>query len=262
MDTNNSDYSILVLTDLSEASKIALRNATKLAKLVNGKVSAYNVQPVKQFTEEENQLSLGRKLSENYKRTQAKAKRLISAIGEEEDMEIGFTMDWGNVKNCILNKVEDTRPDMVILGRRKSKLTDLLRVGVTQFVIDNCDASILISGSDRELHSFTDLSLGFFGETKEKGGLRIIDHLQEAPRSVKYFGIRSRKQTMETDGPVQKGGTSFVFPQEGPNAIEALTSYVLGTKTQLFCIPQGTDTAVESVKEMVKRLDIPILLYK
>ena len=256
-----SRNTILVLTDFSEGATIALRNAAKLGKLINGKVHAYYVQPVKGM-KEENQLALSRKLRETYRETQAKAKKMINTIADEEGVNISFAMDYGNVKNRILNKIEATGPELVILGKRKSRLLDLIGDRITESVIDNCDANIFISASDRELHSLSDLSLGFFGETEDKGKFKIMDHLRKTPRSIKYFGIRNNRETLESGDTIQKSGSTYMFPQEGTKAIDALTTYVARTKTDLFCIPKTNGPKPQPIKEMVGRLDIPVLVYR
>lgn len=262
MNTNTQSYNFLVLTDFSDASNIALLNAAKFVKLTNGHIHAYHVQTSVPMAVEQNQITLKGRLRENDRQTLSKANKIISAIEEREGIKIEFSMDHGNVKNCVSNKVKETNPDLVFLGRRKSKFLDFIGDKVTQFVIDHCDTSVLISGSNHELHSFSDLSLGFFGETIEKSELKIVDHLNESTRSVKYFGIQSRVSAGETLDTVQKTPTSFIFTQEGLKAIEALTSYVARTNTELFCIPKNNNSKLQPIKEMVNRLDIPILLYK
>lgn len=263
MNMNTSNYNILVLTDFSEASTIALRNAAKLVKMVDGNIHAFYVHPIKPSAEEENQLSLKRRMRDSYRQISAKSKKNLSTIEEEEGVTINFSMDWGNVKTVIKKRVQETNPDLVILGRRKpSKLLSFMGDKVTQYVIDHCATSILISSSNQELHSFSNLSLGFYGETIEKSDFKIIDHLQESHRSVKYFGIRTKSPVAETKNSPEKSTNSFMFPQDSSNAIEALSSYVLRTNTQLFCIPKENNLKPQPVRELVKQLDIPILLYK
>ncbi|MEJ1221848.1 universal stress protein [Sediminicola sp. 1XM1-17] len=262
MNSTPTNYSILVFIDFSETSIIALKNAAKLVKSVNGNIQAHYVEPLRRTAEEENQLTFKRRLTQSLKQSNAKAQKIIAPIAEEEGVEINFTMDWGNIKDSILKKVKDTDPDLVILGRRKAKMLDFIGDKLTQFVVDQLDTNVLISGSHHELHSFSDLYLGFYGETLEKSEFKIIDHLQESNRSIKYFGIRNKMPEHSTGQRDQENNSSFIFPQDGTNAIEALTSYVVRTNTQLFCIPKNNNLELQPVKEMVHRLDIPILLYK
>lgn len=262
MNTNNSNYNILVLTDFSEAATIALRNASKLAKLVNGKLQAYYVQPLQKFAEEENQLSLGRNLRESYTQTLVKGQKLMKTIAEDEGIETFFSTESGNVKNCILNKLKNTNPDLVIIGKRTSNPLKLIGDRVTQFLIDECHTSILIGGKNKELHSFSDLSLGFYGKTIEKDSVKIIESLLQKPHSVKYFGIRSLMSKDIVDEVDTEKENTFMFPQQGMKAIEALTSYVVHAKTDLFCIPMQNSAGLQPVKEMVKRLNIPVLIYR
>lgn len=262
MENKNNKFSILVLTDFSESSRIALRNAAKFAKLVNGSVRAYHVNSLRPFSEEENQLSLSRRLRTHRLETHAVAQEMLASISEEEGLDVNFSMDFGNVKNCVKNKVNTMEPDLVILGKRRPNPLNFLGDRLTQFVIENCNTSILVSSSNEELHSFSDLSLGFYGETIAESDLNIIDHLQEQTNAVNYFGIRNRSLSSETKNEPNKNERSFIFPQEGLKAIEALTSYVSRTNTQLFCISKRDNMDPQPVKQMVSRMDVPILIYK
>lgn len=262
MEKEKTNFKILVLTDFSKSSRIALLNAAKFAKLVNGSVSAYHVRSLQALYEEENQVSLARRRRDELVETHAVAEEMLSRIAEDEGVDVHFSMDFGNVKNCVMNKVSTTYPDLLILGKRKSKILNLLGDRLTQFVVENCNTSILISSSHSELHSFSDLSLGFYGETLEKSDLNIIDHLQETTRPIKYFGIRNQSIEVDTIDEPKKKDRSFIFSQEGDIAIEALTSYVSRTNTELFCIPKKDNSDPQSVMQMVNRIDVPILIYK
>ena len=262
MKKQTNKFNILVLTDFSESSEIAIRNAAKLAKLVNGQVRAYYVKSLKPFAEEENQIALSRRLRKHYMETHASVKEMMSAIQEEEGVRVNFSMDFGNVKNCVSSKVKSLQPDLLILGKRKPNLLSFIGDKLTQHLIDSCDASILISSSDEVLHSFSDLSLGYYGETIAESNLNIINNLKETNHPVNYFGIRNQAIPAETQSEPQKKGRSFIFPQEGVKAIEALTSYVSRSNTQLFCIHNGEHLDPQPVKHMVNNLNVPILIYK
>jgi len=262
MKKKTNKFNILVLTDFSESSGIAIRNAAKLAKLVNGQVRAYYVKSLKPFAEEENQIALSRRLRKHYMETHTSAKKMMSFIEEEEGVRVHFSMDFGNVKNCVSNKVQSLQPDLLILGKRKPKLINFIGDKLTQHLIKRCEASILISSSSEVLHSLTDLSLGYYGETIAESNLNIIQHLQETKHPVNFFGIRNRALETEAQSEPQKKGRSFIFPQEGVKAIEALTSYVSRSNTQLFCIHNGEHLDSQPVKHMVNNLNVPILIYK
>ena len=262
MEKKKNNFSILVLTDFSESSRIALRNAAKFAKLVNGSVGAYHVRSLQALTEEENHISLSRRRCAQQMETHAVAEEMLSRIAEEEGVEVKFSMDFGNVKNCVMSKVNSAHPDLLILGKRKSKVLNVLGDRLTRFVIKNCQTSVLVSSSQSELHSFSDLSLGFYGESVSKSYLNIIDQLQETTGPIKYFGIQNQSTEVDTIVEPKKKERSFIFSQEGEKAVEALISYVSRTNTQLFCIPKKDNSDPQPVMQMVNSMDVPILIYR
>ncbi|NAS13270.1 universal stress protein [Poritiphilus flavus] len=266
-ETPNPKYRLLVLTDLSKASDMALRNAVQLAKAINGKVDVFHAKAPTSVVKFDNQLSAMRSIHHDYNKTQAKLENDIQELESAEGVRIGFKIAYGNVKNAIREHIKETKPDIAVLGKRKSKIIGFLGDGITNFVLNQCSTNVLITDEEQVFHSFNDLSLGIFGDAIEKQGLEILNDLSKAGnKPIKLFSVGESANANVSNQ--EKRTISYVFP-EGSNAMDGLASYVQKTQTQLLCIPssknkdqggrQRKNIIDASVRRMVQKVGIPVL---
>ena len=253
MSTPNQSYRILVLVDDSKASVTALRNAVNLSDTLGGTVSAFHVIPARELAEQENQLATLRFIQRKYRKVSSKIKDMVASVAEKEHTRIPIKIHYGNIKNQIASYVADTNPDILVVGNKKNKKIGFLGDGITQFVIDTCKCNILVSTASHQFHSYTDVSLGIYGDSLEQEGFEVIHHIHEkSDKPARFFSIGNTKDSKSTS---TQDKVSYVFT-EGANALEGLSNYVKRSNTQLFCI-----SAKESpVKQIVKQLDIPVFI--
>ncbi|TAI48806.1 universal stress protein [Flagellimonas allohymeniacidonis] len=264
MDTNTAipKYFISVLMDSSKASHTALTNAVQLAKTLGGRVEVFYAKAPTDVVKFDNQLSAMRAIHEENRSSKNRIKNEIKAISQEEGLPISVKTGYGNLKTAVKDYVNSQTPDIIVLGRRKSKVTGFLTDGVTDFVINECPSHVLILGEDDKFHSFANISLGVFGNTLEEKDFEIVNDLKNnSSKPVRLFNIKSEEGTQELESKLQQT-VSYVF-SEGANAIDGLTSYVKRTKTELFCMPKrtkGKGFGANSTKQVMRKLDVPILI--
>ncbi|MBQ0736153.1 universal stress protein [Aquimarina celericrescens] len=275
MHTRNQDYKyrLLVLSDLSKSSETALKNAVQLAKVIRGRVEVLCVKSPADIADYENQFSAMRAIQEDSREVQTKLKNVVRKTEKEEGITIPFQISYGNIKQTIKEKIDELQPDLVLLGKRKSKLLNFSGHGITKFVLTKCAANVLISGEDHVFHSYTDISLGIFGDTLHSEGLEIINDLKlRGNNPLKFFSIRNRKklepsEAIDYDG---KSAISYVF-SEGVNALDGLASYVSKTNIELLCIPRRRKTSRSTfqlpsigvpIDRVVQKLNVAILVLR
>ncbi len=275
MNTKNSNpkYRLLVLMDLSKASEIALKNAVQLAKVIEGSVEAFHVKAPTDVVKYENQFSAMRAIHEDYGNTKSRLRQIIRKIEKENGIPIAYQIAYGNIKKAIKEHISKVQPEIVLLGKRKSKLVNFLGSGVTKFVLKQCSTNILISGEDHKFHSYTDISLGVYGEILQQKGFEIINDLNlQGTNRIRFFKIRDQKDSQKSAETQQneQETLSYVF-SEGSNALDGLASYISRTNTQLFCIPRKSNkkrllfqfNGVETpLKQVIQKLDIPVLILR
>ncbi len=265
MDTKKSKakYQLAVLMDLPNASEVVLNNAIGLAKTIDGAVEVLCVKAPVDVVKSENQLSAMRTIHKDNRTTEAELQKLIQRVSNREGFPVSWKIAYGNIKNCIKDYISSKQPSIVIMGKQRTKLANFFGKGITEFVVNECGADVLIMGDDKRFHSFSNLSLGVFGNAVKEYDLDIISDLnRQTTKPTKFFSIGD-----SGDAPKEelKDTISYVF-SEGSNALDGLTSYVSKTNTELFCISKQQSKVVlegqVSPKEIAQRLDIPVLITK
>ncbi|GAA4278635.1 universal stress protein [Aquimarina mytili] len=260
---DSTKYRMLALTDLSKSSMTILKNAAQLAKAIGGKIEVFYVKAPADVVNYENQFSAIRAIQEDSRRAQKRLKTMVRKIEKEENIKITFQIAYGNIKNAIQEKISKTKPDIVLLGRRKSKLVNFLSNGITKFLLNECPANVLIAGEDDKFYSYDDTSLGVYGDVLQKDGIEIINDLnQKNSNPIRFFSIRNTKNTKKNIPQHRntKEKVSYIF-SEGTNALDGITSYVSRTNMQLFCISRKHQIK-SSLQQMVYKLDIPVLILE
>ena len=269
----NAKYHLLVLTDLSKSSENALKSAVQLAKTIKGSVEVLHVRPPADVINYENQFSAMRAIQEDSRSAQSKLRQTINTISKKEGIPITFRIAYGNVKSKIKEHIDKVDPQIVLLGKRRSKLIKFLGDSVTEFVLKNCTSNILIGGDDHTFHSFKDISMGVYGEALAQEGFEIINDLNpKGKNSIRFFKVKSQKSSKKRDVAEHNAkSVSYVF-SEGANAWDGLAEYVSRTNMQLFCIPREESESKSSffslkgieipIRQIVHRLNIPVLIMR
>ncbi len=269
--TSNAKYQLLVLTDLTKASDNTLMNAAQLAKVIGGNVEVFHAKAPTDVVKQENQLSAMRTIHKDYNSSKKKLESLKRSIEQKAGIPISYAIGYGNIKTTIKERIDFLKPDIVVLGKRKPKWDNFLREGITEFLLKNSDVNLLIGGDDKKFHSFTDISLGVYGQDVLDDGFEIISELREKnQKPVKMFSMGKSKnaQKSEEHTSAESKMVSYVF-SENDNAFGGLISYVSKTNTQLLCIPGPKNSRKNfsrakgnQIGKMVQKLDIPVLITR
>lgn len=268
---------LLVLLDLSRESYMVLRNAVNLAKTINGSIEIFYVKSPRDVVKCDNQLSAMSDIDEESYVIKKKLKNLANLFSQEENISIIFDFAFGNVKNEIVNRLEKTNPDIVVLGKRKKKPFNFLGDDVTQFLLSIYSGIILIGGEVKGLQSGIKYSIGFYNVILDDDNVEITKKLsKKATNPVKFFRVRKKSES-NTENIIAKGlkiesnfenTIEYVF-EEGSNAINALVDYVSKNNIDLLCMGRGSDKrdgtnrfidAMSEVQKTIQKLNIPLLI--
>ncbi|MFD2098587.1 universal stress protein [Flagellimonas iocasae] len=261
--TTSAKYRISVLLDLTKSSEQVLTNAVQLAKTLDGAVEVFHVKPAADVVQRESQLSAIRTIYKDDRDTRSQMQKLIGTIEREERMTISYRLEYGNVKNRVRDYLALQRPDILVLGKRRP---GFLGDSITDFVINETETHVLITGKDDKFHTFKDLNLGVFTNGLRENGLEIIKDLKrDSDKPVRVFNIKGKVQPSEQElNPLQKS-VSYVFT-EGANALDGLVSYVSRTNTQLLCVPKSQKKVFSfqssPAEQLWRRATVPVFIMK
>lgn len=140
MKTN--DYKILVLSDLKESSNPILIYAAKLANEIDAKVELLHVKGISDILYSENPLTVNEKINDIHNLMNKKMVDYVQPVSKHDNIDIETTFAFGNIKNTIENHIKTTNPDMIILGKSKTKRFKWLNNSLIDFVRNIYDGVI------------------------------------------------------------------------------------------------------------------------
>lgn len=272
-----SKYRMLVLMDLSKASYAALQNAVNLAKLIDGSIEVFHVKSPTDVVKHENQISAMWAIDKERSTAKKKLEALVNNVADQENIPIIYNFIFGNVKHEVKEHIKKTNPDIVVMGKRKQKLVNFIGDGLTQYVLNNYNGGVFITGKDTIITPHDNLSLGFFNETGTEKSIQITEDLKRQSKNpVKLFYLRKNtvanisetKRTQPEKESTAKNTITYEF-EEGTNAIHGIISYISKNNIELLCMDRGNhekntigsfNRMTSNIKEAINKINVPILV--
>ena len=155
-----SKCNILVLSDTDKSARAILKNAINLAKIVDGDVNFFCVKKPTEIVEKDSQLSAMRAINKKFLETDNQIKSLIAALSKDEQIKISHKISFGNLKDEIGEQIEKSKPDIIVLGKQKSKMLSFLGDNIIDFVLKEFSGTVLITSDKITIEANSELSLG------------------------------------------------------------------------------------------------------
>ncbi|MDO6491250.1 MULTISPECIES: universal stress protein [unclassified Cellulophaga] len=249
-------YKILVLSDLKETTVATLQSTVNLAKTINGDVSFFYAKKASDVVVRDNQLSAMRSINEQYNSTDHIISNIIKPISKASNTKIKHSFSFGNVKNEIAKQIEEQQPDVIVLGKRKSKMINIIGDHITDFVLKNYKGLVLITTKNGEVTPVNSLTLGVLNEKKEFFNLKFIEDLiKNSQKTITPLTVaeKGNKEQAILDS---KEAIDFV-PEQGGNEISYISKYLLKSNINLLCVNRAT----KGVRNVINKADVSLLLY-
>lgn len=265
---NTPKYKLLVLTDLSDASNVALENAVNLSKIIDGSIDVFHVLKPSDVSDYENQYSAMHFIDEERAHKKTQLKTLARKISKKEGVLINTSCILGNLKEETLKHIEAVKPDIVVLGKRSKKWVNFLGDSFTKFILDTFEGSVLISGKEKVLQPSEIVSLGMFNTTTDELPVGITSDLRKYSKNpIKRFFIRNEKEQI-----MRKAAARNVITYEfenGSNTMNNIAKYVAKNNIGLLCINPNQKknkgrlrNLKYNIKEAIQKINVPILIVK
>lgn len=264
----NNKYKILVLSDLEESMSTTLKCSLSLAKMINGEIDFFYVKNASDVVKRDNQLSAMRTINEEYTATDKKIKSIIESYSTDYGQNINYTFGFGNVKNEIGLYIEEHAPDIIVLGRRKSKIINLTGNNITEFVLNKHKGIIIIAGNENALEPNKELSLGVLNSREHTFNMPVTEDLigQTQKPLTSFRIVKNSNELKEITSTKGKKMVEYVF-EHSDNTIKNLSGYLSKSNINLLCIDRGK-TNVESekysvnseMKNLLSNVNISLLL--
>lgn len=259
---SNQKYKLLVLTDLSKSATKAIDNAVNLAKIINGSIDIFHVLKPSDIAEYENQYSAIRTIEEERHKTRNKLRTLVREISQKENIKINANFRLGNLQSEVLDEIESSKPDIIVLGKRTPKLVNFLGDSFTKFILKNFNGSVLISGKENAVHATEAMSLGLLNTTTADLPQGITTELQRRIKNpIKQFHVGT--------APNKKSENVITYEFENnSNVMDNIATYVSKNNIGLLFINHQTKenslfkNITSNIKEAIHKINVPILIVK
>ena len=255
-------HKILILSELNKSTSKTIKSSISLAKIVDAEIDFFYVKKPTEIVEKESQLSAMRTINKEYFAIDKKIKNLINPISKDYDININHSFTIGNIKNEIEKYIDKNKPDIIVLGKRKSKIINFIGDYITPFILKKHKGIVVIADDKNPLEPNQDLSLGFFNDIKANGKFvdNIINSSQKALRSYKIA---------ENSNPIKneeflnnKKIVEYVF-EKGDNAIKNISNYLSKSNVNLLFVNRKNESIKSikpNIKDVINNIDCTLIL--
>lgn len=254
----NNKYKILVLSDLNKSANKTLNSSISIAKIVDADIHFFYVKKPTEVVDKESQLSAMRNINKEYFSIDKKMKEFINPISKSHNVSINYTFTIGNLKNEIGKYIDENKPDIIFLGKRKSKILNFMGDNITEFILKKHKGTIVITDDKNTLEPNKELSLGLFNisNTKDPFTQSIINATQKPLTSFKI--LENSKNLKEEV--LSKKRVEYVF-EKGDNVLKNISSYLLKSNINLLFVNREKNNSTKTnIKEVINNLDCSLIL--
>lgn len=261
-------YKILVLSDLSNSAKTAIKSAVSLSKMIDGDVEIFSVKKPTDIIDNDNQLSAIRTINNLHTKTDKKIQSLINPIAKEYGVHIKHSFAFGNTKNEIKSIIEERQPDIIVLGKRKSTLFNFIGDGITQFVFNTFKGVIMIATDKNALEPSKEISLGMLNNLEPSVDLKFAEDLMaNTYEPLKSFKIvKNSRESVEMTHPASQKMVEYVF-EHNDSSMKSLSNYLHKNNVDLLYLNRmkkhaGNEMNLmkSDIKSLVDNLNVTLIV--
>lgn len=264
MDGNKSK--ILVLSDLKDSTEAILKSAIALAKILSADIKFFHVKKGTDVVDRDSQLSTFRTINEQHSLTKNSIGGIINSVSKTYGLKIDYSYAFGNIKNEIQDQLNAYQPDVVIVGRRKSRL-GLAGDKIINFVLKTYEGPVMVVNSKSTIEPDKALSMAILNG-KSTGYSDAITNslLQQAQKPLKLFEVVDKAGKHQGNGASSNNDeVEFVF-ERNDNTVSNLSKYLLKSNINLLYLnrknkEQNNDGLKKSdIKDIISKIEVSILV--
>jgi len=264
----NKRYKILVLSDMKNSTNSTLKSGINLAKMINGDVHFFHVKRATDIVENDSQLSAIRTINKLHTTTSTEIQRLIETVSKNYDIKLSHNHAFGNVKSEIGEYIQVNKPDIVVIGKRKSNPFKFTGDNITDFVLKNHDGAIMIASDENTFEPNKLFSLGVLNDIEKSFNIAFADSLiSHSQKPLKSFKIGKQSMALnETEKSIEKKTVDYVF-EHNDNSVNTLFNYLAKNNINLLCLNRESkngkidrDTMKIDIYEIISKMNISLLI--
>ena len=270
-----SKYKFLVLIDKSKASYNGLKNAVSLAKLIDGSIDILQVTSPTSVVTQENQIASMAAMGEEASKQKKELQHLVDDIvNEDKNITVNYSFTIGNVKNEIKNHVDKTKPDIIVLGKRKNKMINILGDQVTEELLKTHNGGLLICSKKEVSTSYSDQSIGFLNNLYGLEKLSFVEDIKRlTEKPIKIFRNKDDKKSnsvgvnIENSGKQSTNEDNIIFEFDSNKSTDDMANFISKNNLALLCINNKEQknqsflsTLNNTLKKTIEKTNTPVLV--
>lgn len=274
-DKTTSKYKFLVLIDKSKASYNGLKNAVSLAKLINGSIDILQVTSPTSVVTQENQIASMAAIGEEASKQKKELQQLVDTIAnKDKNVAINYSFTIGNVKNEIKKHIDKTKPDIIVLGKRKNKIINILGDQVTEELLKTHNGGILICSKKEVPTSYSDQSIGFLNNHYGLEKLSFVEDIRRlTEKPLKIFRNKDAGNLTNVDLTLESGSTqtankdNIIFEFDANKSTDDMANFISKNNLALLCINNNEEknqsflsTLNNTLTKTIEKTNTPVLV--
>lgn len=263
-------YKIVVFSDLKKSLGNTLKSTVSLAKMLNGEIAIFHVKKATEVVTEDSHLSAIRSLNSEYIDMDNDINSIVTTYSKDFGVPLTYSCTIGNLKNEIANYIEKEKPDFIVLGKRKSKIFNILGDNLIPFVLKKHNGPIFLSDENQVLNIDKNLSLGVLSDDEETSIATLTENLLlHSQKPLKSFRVLKNADTSDkTQVPNDRKEIEFVF-DSNDNSIKNISNYVAINNINLLCINRSQNkkdknnkslSMPTNINDIINNLNVPLIL--
>tara|TARA_R110000737_G_scaffold310179_1_gene318739 strand:- start:979 stop:1806 length:828 start_codon:yes stop_codon:yes gene_type:complete len=263
-------YKIVVFSDLKKSLGNTLKSTLSLAKMLNGEIAIFHVKKATEVVTEDSHLSAIRSLNSEYRDMDNDVNSIVTTYSKDFGVPLTYSCTIGNLKNEIANYIEKEKPDFIVLGKRKSKVFNILGDNLIPFVLKKHNGPVFLSDENQVLNIDKDLSLGVLSGDEETSIASLTENLLlHSQKPLKSFRILKNADTSDkTKVSKERKEIEFVF-DSNDNSIKNISNYVAINNINLLCINRSQNkgdsknkslSMPTNINDIINNLNVPLIL--
>ena len=259
-------HKIALFTDLQGDISSLLKSAVSLAQMINGEIEVLNVTKPTAVIGKENQLSAMRSLNREYILTDKRMKDILSPIIDNYGVAVNYSSTFGNIRNEIDRYLRENNPDIIVLGRHKSKHFNTAENRIINFVLSVFKGTVLIVSHDKGLEPGMKISIGSLNCSEAVINSSFADELfLHANSTLKSFNIVESSNVLpHTDNSLGRKTINYVF-DHNENTVNNFPVYLSISNIDILFLDGGNKEKEDLSRllnsyDMVRKSDINLLV--
>ena len=255
-------YKILVLSDLNKSTANTIKSSVSLAKIVNADINFFYAKKPTEVVEKESQLSAMRTINKEYFSIDKKIKDIINPISSNYNVSINHTFAIGNLKNEIDNCIDEYKPDIIVLGKRKTKVLNFIGDNITQFILKKHKGTIVFSDENNPLEPNEEFSFGVFNQTIPNN-IFTENILSSSQKPLTSFKIADNSNNLKEETILKDSKiVEYVF-EKGDNVIKNISNYLSKSDVNLLFVNRENHNSTskkQNIKNVINNINCSLIL--